>query len=206
MPRPRLTDEEISAMRERIMDAALELLHEKGPNGLTIRSIADRVGVSHMVFYTYFDSRDDLMAAMRDRKRLEIQARHSGWLNRAQTGNVLPVIRDLLEDYVRFARHNPRVFHFMLRALLSRGECKPHPSQEGIREESSFLAQFIQIGVDRGDLAVDDTFNAAVIILGMINGALATALAIDSFDDSRLEQFEADLVEAALAYLTGNKD
>lgn len=206
MPRPRLTDKEISAMRERIMDAALELLHDEGPDNLSIRSIADRVGVSHMVLYTYFDSRDDLMAAIREKKRREIQARHSGWLSRAQTGNVLPVIRDLLEDYVRFARNNPRIFHFMLRALISRGDCKPHPSQEGVRDEIDFLARFIQIGVDRGDLAVDNTLNAAVIVLGMINGALATALATGHFDDGMLEHFETDLVETALAYLTGNKD
>ena len=74
MPRPRLTEEEIAAMREHILDAAGQLLHEEGPDGLSIRAIADRVGVSHMVLYTYFANRDALVASLRDRHRQMIEA------------------------------------------------------------------------------------------------------------------------------------
>ena len=66
MPRPKRTEEEIAAMRQRILDAAVAILHKAGPGSLSIRAIAERVGVSHMVLYSYFENRDELFAALRE--------------------------------------------------------------------------------------------------------------------------------------------
>jgi AcrR family transcriptional regulator len=45
------TEREIQEMRERILDATLELLRQEGLKGVSIRKIADRIGVSHMLLY-----------------------------------------------------------------------------------------------------------------------------------------------------------
>lgn len=52
MPRPRLTEEERQAMRNRILDAADAVALENGPRAVSSRSIAEKMGTSHMVLYS----------------------------------------------------------------------------------------------------------------------------------------------------------
>jgi len=206
MPRPRLTEEEITAMRERILDAAGELLHEDGPDGLSIRAIADRVGVSHMVLYTYFDNRDALFTALRDRHREMIEAQHEDLLNRARTGDPIPVIRDLLEDYVRFARRNPTMFRFVWGALYGASDCIPTGHRSRVKSELGFLRDLIQIGIDRGSLAQRDAATAAIVLTGMVTGSLSITHQPELFDKGTMEQVEDELVIAGMTYLMGQKE
>jgi AcrR family transcriptional regulator len=206
MPRPRLTKEEIAAMRERILDAASELLHEEGRDGLSIRAIADRVGVSHMVLYTYFDNRDALFTALRDRHRQRVEAQHEDLLNRARTDDPIPVIRGLLEDYVRFARRNPPMFRFVWAALYGAPDCAPAVHRSRVRDEIGFLRDLIQIGIDRGSLAERDAATAAIVLTGMVTGSLTMAHQPGLFDEGTLERVEDELVSAGMTYLMGQKE
>lgn len=55
-----------SLSREAIVEGAVAALDEDGPNRLTIRALADRLGVRPMALYTYFGSKDELLDAVRD--------------------------------------------------------------------------------------------------------------------------------------------
>jgi AcrR family transcriptional regulator len=62
--RPRAPRNSLS--REAIVDAAVAVLDAGGPARLTMRSLAERLGVGPMALYTYFDSKDELLDAARD--------------------------------------------------------------------------------------------------------------------------------------------
>lgn len=47
-----------------LLDAALAHLRERGDDGLTVRSVAERAGVTHTTGYAYFSSRDHLVASL----------------------------------------------------------------------------------------------------------------------------------------------
>ena len=64
MARPKNTPEKIERMRNSMMDAVISLLDHVSPEKVSIRMIADKVGVSHMVFYTYFKDRDEIMVRL----------------------------------------------------------------------------------------------------------------------------------------------
>ena len=63
MARPQKTDAEIQAVRERILDTALAILQESGPEALTSRAIARRLNVAHMYLFTYFKNKAAILAA-----------------------------------------------------------------------------------------------------------------------------------------------
>src|ERR671937_405963 len=50
--------------RERIVDAALELVERDGWNGLSMRRLAQRLDVWPMAVYRYFRDKDELLDAM----------------------------------------------------------------------------------------------------------------------------------------------
>jgi AcrR family transcriptional regulator len=69
-PRARLT-------REQVARAALDLLDRQGLEALSMRRLADRLGVGTMTLYGYFRGKDDLLdavidAAVADRERVEL--------------------------------------------------------------------------------------------------------------------------------------
>src|SRR5438874_12889581 len=54
------------AMRERIVQAAAELVAEKGAAGVSLDDVRARTGASRSQLYHYFDDRDDLIRAAID--------------------------------------------------------------------------------------------------------------------------------------------
>ncbi|SRR5579885_720803 len=66
MPRE-LSASEIEDFRKKLCDAALRIFAEKGVEGLTMREVAARLGVSPMTPYRYFKDKDAMLAAIRTR-------------------------------------------------------------------------------------------------------------------------------------------
>ena len=54
------------AMRERILQAAAELIAEKGSAGMSLDDVRARTGASRSQLYHYFEDRDDLVRAVID--------------------------------------------------------------------------------------------------------------------------------------------
>lgn len=53
--------EQARETREKIYQSALELINEKGFSNVSIKEITDRAGISSGSFYSYFDSKEDLI-------------------------------------------------------------------------------------------------------------------------------------------------
>lgn len=62
-----LTAEDIAAFRERLCDVAEEKFAAHGADGVTLRELADALGVSPMTPYRYFKDKDAILAAVRAR-------------------------------------------------------------------------------------------------------------------------------------------
>ena len=120
-------------LREALLDAAEELLPRHGPEGLTLREVARRAGVSHGAPYHHFDSRDALLAASAERGFIG--------LGEAMQGAVGATPRDRLvaicEAYVDFAARHPTRFRLMFGPLLADKALYPGLQQAG--ERSFFL-------------------------------------------------------------------
>ena len=59
-PRPRFS-------RDELLDEALDILAVDGPDGLSLRRLAGRVGVTARALYGYFESKSALEAALVER-------------------------------------------------------------------------------------------------------------------------------------------
>ena len=63
-----LRSERQQATVDALLDAALTHLRQRGDDGLTVRAVAERAGVTHTTAYAYFDSRDHLIATLYQRQ------------------------------------------------------------------------------------------------------------------------------------------
>jgi AcrR family transcriptional regulator len=101
-------------LREALVEAALDLIAEKGPAGFTFAEAARHAGVSPAAPYRHFRDRDALMAdvARRGFERFEQQLA-AAW----DQGRPSP-----LAAFDRFARNEPAYFSAMFEAGLSIAE------------------------------------------------------------------------------------
>jgi AcrR family transcriptional regulator len=100
--------------RQKILRAAREIITEKGLDGLSLREIADRTDYSPAGLYEYFNSKDEIIAAV----CVEGFERFSAYLNRVSTD--LPPSKRLMElglAYLDFAKNNPEHFLFIFTTL-----------------------------------------------------------------------------------------
>jgi AcrR family transcriptional regulator len=108
-------------LREALLAAAEQLLHEKGLQGLTLRACARRAGVSHAAPKHHFADLSELLSevAARGFQRLTaaLQKAHAE-VGDDPDARFIAVAR----TYVHFARRNPSHFRLMFRPELLR-EC-----------------------------------------------------------------------------------
>jgi len=64
MPKKPRTEEEVNAVKERILDQALEIIRRDGFEMLTMRRLADMLGVRAVTIYSYFESKDHIYIAV----------------------------------------------------------------------------------------------------------------------------------------------
>lgn len=118
-------------LRRALLEAALELVAERGPAGFTLREAARRVGVSHAAPYRHFADRDALLqavaeegfSAMRDAMVAACRD-HETPQGRFQALGIA---------YVRFAVDHPSHFRVMFGAHSATGD---DASLAGVRDQT----------------------------------------------------------------------
>ena len=146
MARPHKHDERT---HEAVLDAAEALLAEGGPEAVTVRAVAERIGASTRAVYSQFGSMPGLMGALGAR----------GFRMVADLVNSLPTSDDPLADLVevgvaafrRFAVDRPHLFritfHEISEEITRRSDAAP-----ALRDSFEALAVRLQRAVDAGVL------------------------------------------------------
>lgn len=142
---------------ERIVEAAIELADEEGLEALSIRRVADRLGVGAMSLYTYVPGKAELIELMLDMVLGEAErpgGEESGW-------------RDGLELY---AWEGWKLYHrhpWMLQVPFSRGLLGPN--QAALLD--SVLCVVSGIGLDDGEMVAVSSG-----VAGYVQGAARTSV------------------------------
>jgi AcrR family transcriptional regulator len=144
------------SLKEAIVKAAIELGTELGEEGLTMRGIAARLGVSATALYQHFEGKASILRAIRFHglslmnKTLAPAFEHEDPLDQIRESALL---------YVNFARSNPWLY-----ALLFAGEVTDTDSPNESERDAIYWAQQairsafqrgMELGKMRGDLDVE---------------------------------------------------
>lgn len=133
-----------TTLRERLVDAGVELLAAEGPQALTLREIARRAGVSHGAPRRYFPTHRELLSAIARRGFAELAARTEATLAR-EPADPRARVAALARTYVEFALDSPGMYELMFRHdLLESGHL-------GLRETSLPLFALLTELVGRAD-------------------------------------------------------
>lgn len=204
-PSQRLTQaERRSRSEEALLDAAAELIAERGVDRASLALIGERAGMSRGLPTHHFGSKDTLVARLAARAQDRIaDVMAAAAQRRAGAPSGLEVIFVTIDSYLElFEDPDPDV-----RALLVMwGSTFPSLSSvagflEAERRSYDGLSEVIAAGQRDGSIRPDaDPVTSAVLLLGMIRGVAALELTDSSITDMRrVRQVCRDWVSGALA-------
>ena len=117
MAKAHLSMDERESMRQRLSSAATEIYLDQGLEAVSFRKLADMVGLSHTLPYLYFDSKEALLARMRQDalvrfesflRHCENEAQSPQQRLRALIVGVLAFVKRCPADYLLiFSTHQP---------------------------------------------------------------------------------------------------
>jgi AcrR family transcriptional regulator len=178
--------------RQEILDAAVALIGEKGPDNFSLRALARRVDYSPAGLYEYFDGKDDIINAVCAEGDMRLQT----YLKRVP--GELPIAVYLVElglAYVDFALNN--VEHFMLMfARVPDGPLIPY-AEVAANEAYGILLGAVQTAVEDGFVHVQPHFNRDDIAYAL--WSLAHGLAVMQI--TNLKNIDYDFAQADRAAL-----
>lgn len=163
MARGRPRADEVDARREAMLDAALELLIDDGPEGLTVSGVAERAGASKATVYAWFGGLEPLISAV-----VEREADASAEAVKAALGSTAP-LRDTLEAYCRALLGlltGPRSVA-MNRTAMSSAELARVLLASGRHRVGPLVEDYLAKRAADGELRIDDVGNAYRLLYGL---------------------------------------
>jgi AcrR family transcriptional regulator len=121
-------------LRRALIDAALRLAEEGGPEQVSVREAARRAGVSPGAPFRHFETREALMTAVAEEAQRRFRAEIERALADAPANDPLSRFRRLGLAYLRWAAHNPAHFE-----IISSGRYFDHDGAAELSRDNAEL-------------------------------------------------------------------
>lgn len=200
MPRPKKTEVEIQAMRTKILDVALAILLDEGPEAISSRAIAKRLDMAHMSLFTYFKNQAAILSALAEREMARWRAPQDAIVQRAQSEEISVLVQELLEFYVTFAREKPGL-HRLAWVMPEAVPAIAEDSRQQILASVNQLARLLKLGMERGDFKTRDPFLAASTALGIVNMPFILSHGGKLTDPALRDRMVDEVLAATMGYL-----
>jgi len=152
-----------------ILDAARHLLDEGGATAVSMRKVADKVGITAMAIYRHFPDRDALLNALADRGFADLGAKLNAF---DLTGPAEERLIGASEAYLDHALANPRLFELMFLHRRQGARQFPRDFKAGLSPTANPFAALVIEGMQAGELREDDpweiTFEMGALLQGLI--------------------------------------
>ena len=158
-------------LREALIEAAADLARAEGSDGVVLREVARRTGVSHNAAYRHFDDREALLAEVARLGMKELRAAMQHELDAAEAEEHLDDraraearLRATGRAYVDFAIAQPGLFDVAFSAI---------PDEDGLDADTNpydLLTQVLDEGVAAGAVSPELRPGAEIVCWSAVHG------------------------------------
>ena len=167
-------------LRDEILDAAAALLSETGDvDAVTIRAVAQAVGVTAPSVYMHFPDKDALVFAVCERQFRALEAFIESRV--ADIDDPVEQLRERGVAYVQFGLEHPEQYRMLF--MLRPGSSMSHPDMEAVLECSGYgkLRGNVERIKAAGRLRSDDTASVTLSIWVAVHGLTSLLIAKPEF-------------------------
>lgn len=153
-----------------ILLSARRLLDEGGASAVSMRKVAQRVGVTAMAIYRHFPDHAALLNALADQGFVELsQSLQTG----VPQGPALDRLTKVTEIYLDYALSHPRLFELMFLASRPGARQFPQDFEAGLSPTANLFAEMVRQGMEEGVFRADQdlweiTFEMGALLQGLV--------------------------------------
>jgi len=191
-------------LRQKILDAARELIKEEGYEKLTIRKIATRIEYSPMALYNHFADKSSILTALASESFEKITK-----IMPKPGGDPASMLRQALLGYIDFGLRHPDEYRFlfMTRRPVD-GKVIPEfgsNSEPAGRKAFERLLEYIGAGLQTGAWSGDLMMLGRVIFAG-IHGCVSLQLTLSSFPFGPPKEYAKAVVDLLMDGLISTQE
>ena len=177
-------------VRRSILEAAQQAFVRDGFDAVSLRGIAESVGLSHGSIYGYFADKKAIFDALSEESFAQLAVAMRGM---ARKRDPVSFLRGAGRAYVEFGLRNPGAyeFAFILRRPEGAAAKKPHRAYE-------YLLGAVQRCIDAGRFRVRDPHAAAQALWTAVHGVTALLIARPSFPWTKKDALIGRVVDSAI--------
>jgi AcrR family transcriptional regulator len=172
---------------EKILRAAHRLFDREGADAVTMRRVADAVGITPMAIYRHFPNRDALL------KKLSVDSFNAvahEWETRSRNPDVFTRLMALAEPYLDYALAHPHLFDHAF--SVRRDDARRYPEDFRARLSPTFNVGLDAVieGMAQGVLKQDDPYDVMMTLWAQQHGLIALHRAGRfSYDETQFRAF-----------------
>lgn len=164
-------EREKQARREQILNAARELLHEKGIHAASMNQIAKKAELGVATLYSYFKNKEDLFIALQQ-EGLDLLKSH---LMKVLDHQADPRIklRDMAWAFLEFSQQQKK-FYYIINYFISNPEILFEPQLKDLvdlraQKTLSVVETVIRKGIEQGVFKPIDSMRCTIMFWGLIH-------------------------------------
>ncbi len=154
---------------QQIYQCALGMLEAEGPQAVSMRRIANQVGITAMAIYHYFPSRQALLNAIVDS---EFQQLVNFFAQSGKNGTFENKVIHGLDGYMDYAFTHPRIFDYVFSSARPGARRFPEDFRARRSPTLNQVADMIVEGIRLGKLKRDDPLEIAMELWAHVHGYL----------------------------------
>lgn len=154
---------------QRIADTALAILEADGPEAVSMRRVAEAVGITPMAIYHHFPNRGALLNSVTNAEFARIAEHNKAVLKGSPQQQILAS----MDPYIDYAFDHPRVFDYVFAA--PRPGARQYPEDFRARRSPTLTpaADAIRAAMKAGLLRKDDPWEIAFELWALTHGYVA---------------------------------
>ena len=154
--------------QEEIVQVALELINQKGIQGLTIKNLSKKIGISEPAIYRHYDNKIDILIAILN--MFKENTENLFMQESRKDKNAIEKIEDVFEQHFSSFAKTPTLVAVLLSDEIFKGE--PQLNQkvaEIITKNTKILTEIVQEGQQNSEIRDDvEAGYLTVIIMGSL--------------------------------------
>jgi AcrR family transcriptional regulator len=154
---------------ERIAAAARRLLDEEGIDAVTMRRVAEAVGITPMAIYRHFPDRAGLLNAVAGQGFEELAARLAAM---RFSGSIEERLTKMGKTYLDHALENPRLFELMFLKPREGARRYPRDFKAGRSPTANLMVDVMKEGMENGYFRADDPWEIVFEIGALSHGLI----------------------------------
>jgi AcrR family transcriptional regulator len=173
--------------QQKILAAARSLFEREGASAVSMRRVAEAVGLTPMAIYRHFSNREALLKRISDDAFTEVAQQ---WQNRAQHPDLMHGLLHSMENYLDYALRQPHLFDYSF--SVPREDARRFPEDFRARRSPTLnvIADMLAEGMRQGLLREADPWDIAMTLWAQGHGLIALYHAGRfSYDEAQFRAF-----------------